>query len=162
MKFSSLLLVCFLVFTVSCASKKPKSDNAAANDASLNGKSLVLNGNSDSGTAGGLVSVYFDYQSAAISASGKEALKNNAEFLKKNKSVTVSIEGHCDERGGRQFNLALGEKRAKTVRDYLVALGIAKKRMSVISYGNERPVVEGHSEAEWSKNRRGNFNITSL
>ena len=88
-------------------------------------------------------------------------MQANADFLKSNTKVDIQVEGHCDERGGRQYNLALGERRAKAVRDYLVALGVESKRISTISYGNERPISEGHDESAWSKNRRANFVVTA-
>ena len=86
--------------------------------------------------------------------------QTTAEFLKTNASVKVQVEGHCDERGSVQFNLALGEKRAKSVRDYLVAQGVASGRVTIISLGKEKPVSFGHDEESWSKNRRGNFVVT--
>ena len=73
----------------------------------------------------------------------------------------MQIEGHADERGGIQYNLALGEKRAKAVREYLVALGVAQKRIGVVSYGKEKPVAFGHDEGAWEKNRRANFVVTA-
>lgn len=155
------VMVAFLA--VGCSSKKPKNDQdagAGANGAN-NGLTLELNGSSDSSTAGGLQTVYFDFDSSSLDGSTKETVKANAEFLKTNASVDVQVEGHCDERGGRQYNLALGERRAKAVRDYLVALGVEAKRVSIVSYGNERPNAEGHDESAWSKNRRGNFVVTA-
>jgi len=163
MSMRMIVVFSFLtLLSVSCASKKAenKSDNVA--DSSLDKNGLMLNGDSDSGKAGGLKTIYFDYTSSTINESNKKVLKNNAEFLKNHAAVAIAIEGHCDERGGRQFNLALGEKRALAVKNYLVALGVPKKRLSTISYGNEKPVTEGRSEMEWSKNRRGNFVVTSM
>ena len=158
----SILLVSF--FAVGCASKKPAntSDAAAMDfDANNSGLSLELNGDSDSSTAGGLVTVYFAFNSAQLSSETIGQLQTNVEFLKNNATVDVQIEGHADERGGIQYNLALGEKRTKSVRDYLVANGISSNRISVISYGKERPVAQGNDEASWSKNRRANFVITA-
>lgn len=163
--FSRALLSLFVAgfLAVGCASKKPNNsqDGADGIDAGNNGLSLQLNGDSDSSTAGGLVTVYFAFNSAQLASSTQESLKNNAEFLKTNPTVDVQIEGHADERGGIQYNLALGEKRAKTVRDFLVANGISSNRISIISYGKERPVAEGNDESAWSKNRRANFVITA-
>ena len=79
--------------------------------------------------------------------------------MKKNSALKVRIEGHCDERGSDEYNLALGERRAKAAMNYLVTLGIADKRLSVISYGKEKPVDPGHDEAAWAKNRRAEFVI---
>lgn len=163
MSMRLLVVLSFLtLLSVSCSSKKAvnTADNMA--DSSLDKDGLLLNGDSDSGKAGGLKTVYFDYTSSSLNESNKKVLKSNAAFLKTRSSVSIAIEGHCDERGGRQFNLALGEKRAQAVKNYLVGLGVPKKRLSTISYGNEKPVVEGASEMEWSKNRRGNFVVTSM
>jgi peptidoglycan-associated lipoprotein len=171
MKIRSLLVLIVLAASMaltSCASNKKKSteavDNTAADTTLENGKNngmnLELNGDSDSNKAGALKTVYFDYSSATIGGETKETLNSNADFLKKNTTVKVQVEGHCDERGSVQFNLALGEKRAKSVRDYLVAQGVAAGRITVISLGKEKPVSFGHDEESWSKNRRANFVVT--
>ena len=99
--------------------------------------------------------------SASLSSATKDKLRAAATFLKAASSVEVQVEGHCDERGGVQYNLALGERRAKAVRNYLVALGVSGSRISTISFGKERPVAFGHDESAWSQNRRGNFVITA-
>lgn len=172
MKLRSVLILTILAATLtltSCASNKKKTDggdNTNVDSTSLdNGNTtgvgaLELNGDSDSNRAGSLQTVYFDYSSATISGSARDTLNANAEFLKKNAAVKVQVEGHCDERGSVQFNLALGEKRAKSVRDYLASQGVASNRISVISLGKEKPVSFGHDEESWSKNRRGNFVVT--
>ena len=98
--------------------------------------------------------VYFGYDSAALDGNSQATLFRQAAFLKGNPSLTVTIEGHCDERGTREYNLALGERRAAAARDYLLAQGIDPARIRVISYGKERPVAAGSSETSWSKNRR--------
>jgi len=159
--FFTTLMVAFLA--VGCASKKPANnqDGAEGANGANNGLTLQLNGDSDSNTAGGLQTVYFDFNSSTLSETTKAALKNNSTFLKSNASVDVQVEGHADERGGIQYNLALGERRAKSVRDYLVSQGVESKRISTVSYGKERPVAEGHDESAWSKNRRGNFVVTA-
>jgi len=153
------------LFTVGgCANKKPKAapgDGVGSSDAANGGSSLDLNGDSDSSKAGGLMTVYFDFNSSSLGGDTLEQLKTNAEFLKSNSTVTVQIEGHADERGGVQYNLALGEKRAKAVKDYLASNGVKSSRMTTISYGKERPVAFGHEEDSWSKNRRANFVITA-
>lgn len=158
----SALMVAFLA--VSCASKKPKNgqdDGAMGSDGANSGLSLELNGSSDSNTAGGLKTIYFGFDSSSLDSESKSALQANAEFLKTNASVDIQVEGHCDERGGRQYNLALGERRAKAVRDQLVAMGVAAKRVTTISYGSERPASEGSDESAWGKNRRANFVVTA-
>lgn len=160
--FFTTLMVGLLA--VGCASNKPKNNqDGAANgaDGANNGLTLELNGDSDSNKAGGLKTVYFDFDSANLGGDSKETIKANAEYLKANANVDVQVEGHCDERGGRQYNLALGERRAKAVRDYMVALGVEAKRLATVSYGSERPKVEGHDEAAWGQNRRANFVVTA-
>jgi peptidoglycan-associated lipoprotein len=104
-----------------------------------------------------LETVYFDFDKYNLKPEAKATLANNAQVLKDNSEVTILIEGHCDERGTQEYNLALGEKRANSARDYLVDLGIAASRIRVISYGYERPVDPGHNEAAWAKNRRAAF-----
>ncbi len=159
--FTTLMVA---LLAVGCSSNKPKNgqDGAGADANGLNnGLSLELNGDSDSNKAGGLKTVFFAFDSSVLDSSAKEAMNSNAEFLKANSKVDIQVEGHCDERGGRQYNLALGERRAKSVREYLVAMGVESKRISTISYGNERPVSEGHDESAWSKNRRANFVVTA-
>jgi peptidoglycan-associated lipoprotein len=158
----STLMVAFL--SVGCATKKPANEQdtgAMGADGANVGASLQLNGDSDSNTAGGLQTVYFGFDSANLDSAGKQAVRNNAEFLKANPNVDVQIEGHADERGSIQYNLALGERRAKSVRDQLVSQGVAGRRLSIISYGKERPVAEGSNETAWARNRRGNFVVTA-
>ena len=98
--------------------------------------------------------VLFDYDSAELSSDAKLVLDKQSRFLRANPDLTFTIEGHCDERGTREYNLALGEQRATAVRDYLVIEGIAADRLRVISYGKEKPAVVGSNDMSWSKNRR--------
>jgi peptidoglycan-associated lipoprotein len=156
----SFCLIFSLTFLFSCSSKKVEKKSSSNDVVSKDG--LVLNGDSDSGKAGKLKTVYFSYNSSQLDNKAKDILKNNAEFLKQNTNVFLEIEGHCDERGGRQYNLALGERRAKMVRDYLNALGVKSFRLKVISYGNERPLSDAPNEQAWSKNRRSNFVVIGL
>jgi len=101
--------------------------------------------------------IYFLYNSAALSPAAQEALGRKAEWLRSYPNVSVIIEGHCDERGTNAYNMALGDRRAESVKAFLANLGISRSRMTTISYGEERPAVQGHSEAAWSKNRRAHF-----
>jgi peptidoglycan-associated lipoprotein len=105
--------------------------------------------------------VFFDLDSAEISAEGQKTLAANAEVLKKYGTWVVSIEGHCDERGTAEYNLALGERRALAARTYLVSLGVAPERLRTVSYGKEFPFDPNHSEDAWAKNRRGHFVVTA-
>jgi peptidoglycan-associated lipoprotein len=104
--------------------------------------------------------VFFDYDKFSLKADARATLEKQAAWLKKYPAVTLSVEGHCDERGTREYNLALGERRANAARDYLVSLGVSKDRVKTISYGKERPVAMGSNEAAWAQNRRGVSVIT--
>ncbi|MBZ0159824.1 peptidoglycan-associated lipoprotein Pal [Candidatus Methylomirabilis sp.] len=108
-------------------------------------------------TISALKDVFFDYDQSAIREESKKLLAENVEWLRKNPATKVTIEGHCDERGSSEYNLALGERRARATRDYLVASGIAANRISTISFGKERPFALGHDESAWQWNRRAHF-----
>jgi peptidoglycan-associated lipoprotein len=105
--------------------------------------------------------VFFDYDSAELTPAAKTALDENFGVLKKFGTWVLTIEGHCDERGTPEYNLALGERRAVAARTYLVALGVAADRLRTVSYGKEFPFDAGHDEAAWAKNRRAHFVITA-
>ena len=108
-----------------------------------------------------LKDAYFDFDRYDLRADAREALKTNADWLKANASTRVEIEGHADERGTNEYNLALGAKRAQSAKDYLATLGISKERLSTISYGEELPDCTEHHEECWQKNRRAHFVIIS-
>jgi peptidoglycan-associated lipoprotein len=99
--------------------------------------------------------VFFDLDKYKIRADAQKILQAQANWLKQRPNLDITIEGHCDERGTREYNLALGERRANAVKDYLVALGVSASRIMTISYGEERPVALGHNESAWAQNRRG-------
>ena len=105
----------------------------------------------------GLRDVFFAYDSWTISEEERQALNRNAEWMKSNSSALVKVEGHCDERGTSAYNLVLGEKRAKAARNYLVELGVGANRLSVVSYGKERPSCNEHAESCYQQNRRGHL-----
>jgi peptidoglycan-associated lipoprotein len=105
--------------------------------------------------------VFFAYDEDVIDAAGQQALNHNAELMKKYPTWIVTIEGHADERGTAEYNLALGERRALASRNYLVSLGIPADRLRTVSYGKEFPFEPGHDEGSWSKNRRAHFVVTS-
>jgi peptidoglycan-associated lipoprotein len=105
--------------------------------------------------------VYFAYDSIAISEEGRAALQKNNEFLKRRSSVKVLIEGHADSRGTNEYNLALAERRADAVRDYLVSLGIANDRVTIVSKGEEQPFCKEETETCWQQNRVGFFVVTA-
>ena len=98
--------------------------------------------------------VFFNYDSAELDTDAQELLQDQVAWLKQYSDVSVIIEGHCDERGTREYNLALGEKRAQSVKNYIINLGISADRVSTISYGKERPAVVGSNDGAWAQNRR--------
>ena len=100
---------------------------------------------------------FFDFDSFALRDDARTALDHDARALRDNSSTSITIEGHCDERGTVEYNQALGEKRAQAARDYLVAAGIEGGRIQIISYGKERPFADGHDESAWQQNRRAHF-----
>ncbi len=104
---------------------------------------------------------FFGLDSSELDAAGQGVVQSNAELLKKYSSWVITIEGHCDERGTAEYNLALGERRAVAVRTYLVSLGISPDRVRIVSYGKEFPFDPAHTESAWSKNRRAHFVITA-
>ncbi|SNB46886.1 peptidoglycan-associated lipoprotein Pal [Geobacter sp. DSM 9736] len=106
-----------------------------------------------------LEAVYFSFDSFTLTKEARDILYRNAGWLEKNPQVNVQLEGHTDERGSGEYNLALGEKRALSAQKYLRTLGIAEDRLSVISYGEEKPAASGHDETAWSRNRRVEFVI---
>ncbi len=108
-----------------------------------------------------LNSIYFDFNKYGLSETSRSSLVKNADLLRKDSSEKIRIEGNCDERGSDEYNLALGEKRAKAAMEYLVTMGIPADRLSVISYGKEKPADPGHNEAAWAKNRRDDFVVLS-
>lgn len=104
-----------------------------------------------------LATVYFDFDSYNLRSDAQDELRKIATGLKSTAGTKIQIEGHCDERGSNEYNLALGERRARAIMDFLSAEGISGSDLSTISYGEERPAVQGSSEDAWSKNRRGEF-----
>jgi peptidoglycan-associated lipoprotein len=106
-----------------------------------------------------LKDINFAFDSSALDGNAKTILGKNAEWLKANPNAKVEVEGHCDERGTNQYNMALGARRAQSAFDYLATLGVEKSRMSTVSYGEELPLENAHNEAAWAKNRRDHFNV---
>ena len=161
-----LLVLTITLFSilVSCSSTSKKSSDGISDTLvtdNTDATNLELNGSSDDNTAGPLRSIFFDYNSSSLSFAGRQTLEENAEYLKLSDALSIQIEGHADERGGLQYNIALGEKRAQSVRDYLNALGVSSDRITTVSFGKDRPISFGHDEQTWSKNRRANFVITA-
>jgi peptidoglycan-associated lipoprotein len=114
----------------------------------------------EGGEGGPLGDVLFEYDQAALTEQASALLERHADWLKQHAQTRLIVEGHCDERGTVEYNLALGDQRARAVRDKLLSLGIANERMGTVSYGKERPLETGSSEAVFSKNRRAHFVVT--
>lgn len=111
------------------------------------------------GEGGPLADIYFGFDSSNLTEEARATLEKHGLWLQNRRELRVLIEGHCDERGAVEYNLALGTQRAQTARDYLLSLGVAPERLTTVSYGKERPVDPGHDEAAWAKNRRVHFNV---
>jgi peptidoglycan-associated lipoprotein len=108
-----------------------------------------------------LSDIFFDFDQYLLTEGAQNILQKNAEWLRSHPQARILIEGHCDERGTVEYNLALGERRSQSVKDYLSNLGISSDRISMISYGKEKPFVVGHSEESWAQNRRAHFLLQS-
>ena len=136
----------------SAAQKAP-----AARESSTPSSSLEAARRQETPAPSPLKDIYFDYDKYDLKTEARDTLKANTDWLKKNASARLEIEGHADERGTNEYNLALGAKRAQAARDYLVTLGVSKERLSTISYGEELPVCKEQNEGCWQKNRRARF-----
>ena len=167
--FYKFFISIFIVLFVAACATKPKDSADSSGSGSTSSSSDV---SSEEGTitetsGSGIVSgsqedlivnvgdrVFFGYDSSDLDSDALELLQDQVAWLKQNSNVSVTIEGHCDERGTREYNLALGEKRAQAVKNYLIGLGINPDRVSTISYGKERPAVVGSNDGAWAQNRR--------
>lgn len=165
-KLSLVIVSAFLVFGLgACKSKKTAEDTAAPVESGSESGTPALDSTpmsfdasgSDSGKISGLKSINFEYDKAALTAEAKKRIQGNADWLKGQDGVKMQIEGHCDSRGSIEYNLSLGERRAQAVKNYMVSLGINADRLSIISYGKEKPLSNGDSESDHQKNRRANF-----
>ena|SRR5712692_6263582 len=142
-----------LVMLAACSSSTPEAPAGGPGAGGLGASRFGPGSQQDlAATAGDRI--FFAYDRADISSEAQQILQRQAEWLKRYANVAVTIEGHCDERGTREYNLALGERRAQAAKNVLVALGIPSSRISTISYGKERPAVPGSSEEAWAQNRR--------
>ncbi len=111
------------------------------------------------GEGGPLADIHFSLDAADLSDEARSTLDQHAQWIQAHPTAKIRVEGHCDERGTVEYNLALGDKRAQAARDYLVGRGVEATRLSVVSYGKERPLDPGHDEAAWARNRRDHFNV---
>ena len=166
--FYKFLISTFLVlFVAACATKPKDSADSSGSGSSSSESDVSSEGTITETTGSGIVSgsqedlivnvgdrVFFGYDSSDLDSDALELLQDQVAWLKQNSDVSVTIEGHCDERGTREYNLALGEKRAQAVKNYLIGLGINPDRVSTISYGKERPAVVGSNDGAWAQNRR--------
>ncbi len=155
-----LPLVVLLAMTAGC-SRKPKPAAVPATMEPRVTTEVVTppEAESEAGTSAvlALEDVFFDYDRFVLRDDAREALTGNGKFLVDNAGAQVMLEGHCDERGTVEYNLALGERRAGAVKGYLVQYGVDASRLNTISYGEERPFVQGQDESAWSQNRRVHF-----
>ena len=125
----------------------------AVSDQSVAGVSITSKSTATQAVLANAV-VYFDYDQSNLTAKSIQALKGVSDLMKRNQKITISIEGHADERGTREYNLALGQRRAESVASYLVSNGVSRNRLITKSYGEERPLSLGSNDTAWSKNRR--------
>jgi peptidoglycan-associated lipoprotein len=137
-----------------------KTTTGGGGDATQTGGDTGQNPTGDEETRG-LKDAFFSYDDYSLSPDARSVLAGDAAHLKEMGGLRVTIEGHCDERGTVEYNLALGQRRADAARKYLVDLGIDAGRLSTISYGKERPFAPGHDESAWSQNRRAHFRVTN-
>lgn len=160
----TLVAVSAVALVSGCKAKQTQSDvDSSAVGAGMEGggvESAPLTFDpqgSDSGRIQGLVTVNFGYDRSTLDSSAREKLMANANWMKSNANVRVQIEGHCDARGSIEYNVALGERRANAVKSFMVSQGVPADRLSVISYGKEKPLATGDSEDAYAQNRRANF-----
>lgn len=157
------VLALTLALAAGCKKQAPPTELAAENSLAVPPTAI------DAGSTAAAVAkmreqfarVHFEYDSSKLDAGGKQALSANVAIMQKHPSLQVEIQGHADERGTNDYNLALGDRRAHAVRTYMIAQGLAPSRVTVITYGEERPVVMGRGEHAWSQNRRAEFRILS-
>ena len=166
-----LLTGATLVFFLAACSTNPKDTADSSGSGSTSSSSDVSSSSSDTndsssesatiepGSQEDLIvnvgdRVFFNYDSSDLDGDAQELLQDQVAWLKQYSDVSIIVEGHCDERGTREYNLALGEKRAQSVKNYLISLGISSDRVSTISYGKERPAVVGSNDGAWAQNRR--------
>lgn len=142
------------------AAQKPIAEASAPTTAAAKAAETQAAKAAATAAAAAFETVYFDFDKSDLRQDARNVLAKNAEILMKSrKGDKIKIEGHCDERGSAEYNLALGERRAKSALQYLVTLGVQPERLSIISYGKEKPAVQGTGEEAWAKNRRAEFTI---
>jgi len=163
----AIVVMCLALAAAGCASKQKAvpgeggagglGETAAKSESSLE---ALQKGTLGSNTGGPLSDIHFEYNQYTIQPQDGSILRSNASWLQSNANSRVQVEGHCDERGSEEYNIALGAKRAQAAKEYLVTLGIAASRISTISYGKELPLCTEHDESCWSQNRRDHFVVS--
>ena len=160
-KFSNLFAIMLLTsFLAACATAPTETSSSSTSSTSSTSQSDVVGGIYVGTDTVEMLAidvpdrVFFAYDSYSLAASAQATLSKQAKWLKANPSVAIAVEGHADERGTREYNLALGDRRASSVKDYLMSQGISSNRISTISYGKERPVKSGSNDTAWAQNRR--------
>ena len=154
-KFSSLFAIMLLTsFLAACATAPTETSSSSTSQSDVVGGIYVGTETVEMLAIDVPDRVFFAYDSYSLAASAQATLSKQAKWLKANPSVAIAVEGHADERGTREYNLALGDRRASSVKDYLMSQGISSNRISTISYGKERPVKSGSNDTAWAQNRR--------
>ena len=156
--FKKFLFIMAALTLIGGCKSKTKTADSDGSGAGIESTALSFDPQgSDSGKIDGLNTIYFGYDQSSLTSEAQRILKANVQWMKSRPQVKLQIEGHCDNRGTIEYNVALGERRANTVKNYLVGLGISADRLSTISYGKEKPIAMGDSEADMARNRRANF-----
>lgn len=168
--FLVLLVGVVLLFdTNGCSTKKKMSQNTTQTQQTVktqpivykDDKSVKVSSEEEKAEEPRFVTIYFDFDKSHIRPDQQNIMNKNAELLFRHDKLKVLIEGYCDERGTDEYNMALGQKRSDSVKTYLMDYGVAGSRITTMSYGEERPVENGHNESAWSKNRRCEFKIVN-
>lgn len=151
------LALAFALILAAC--ETPPEDSASGASGGFTGSEFDTNAGVSAGTQSDLEQnvgdrVFFGYDSSILNSTAQATLQRQADWLQRHPNLSIVVEGHCDERGTRAYNLALGERRASSARNYLVSLGISPSRIATVSYGKERPAVLGSNERSWAQNRR--------
>ena len=151
-----MVLALALAMGAGCAKKSAEAENVPS--APAESSSAAIDAAAQQITDG---VVYFDFDKYDIKAEYRDMLKQKADLMKQYPSIRVRIEGNCDERGTQEYNLALGERRARAAYEYMIRLGVPADQLDIISFGKERPAVQGSGEAVWAQNRRDEFNVVA-
>ena len=159
-----LLVIPGMLFTVGCQKKavsqaKAPAPAAAPAPAPAPAPKAAPMAPAPSGWNIAQNNIYFEFDKSTLTPMAQDTLMRHAAWLRENADATITIEGHCDDRGTNEYNLALGDRRADSAKAFLVDLGIASSRLTTISYGEERPLMKGQNEEAWSKNRRAHFEV---